>query len=289
MPKPLTVDQPAELLAYLFASWPEVSRTQVRQWLKHQSVTVNGQPITQFNHALKRGDAVAIHSGKFAAPQTTITSGIRIVFEDNTLIIIDKPSGLLSMASEAEQEKTAYAFLTDHVRRGQTKSRARIWIVHRLDRETSGLMVFAKTPQAKAALQTSWDQNEKRYLAIVEGQMPAEKGTLKSDLDESNPFKVFIVPRSSATRHAVTHYRVINRAPSLSRVELSLETGRRHQIRVQLASVGCPIIGDEKYGSKTNPAKRVGLHSCFLRFTHPQTGKELQFTSALPKGLAQLV
>ncbi len=288
MPKSLTVDQPAELLAYLFASWPEVSRTQVRQWLKNQSVAVNGRPVTQFNHPLKRGDTVAVHSGKFAAPQTSIGSGIRIIFEDDTLIVIEKPSGLLSMASEAEQDKTAYAFLTDHVRRGQTKSRARVWIVHRLDRETSGLMVFAKTPEAKATLQTGWDKNEKRYLAIVEGHMPAEKGTLKSDLDESNPYKVFIVPASGETRHAVTHYRVINRGSSLSRVELTLETGRRHQIRVQLASVGCPIIGDEKYGAKTNPAKRLGLHSCFLRLSHPQTGQELQFTSPLPKSLAQL-
>ncbi|CAN5827711.1 RluA family pseudouridine synthase [soil metagenome] len=288
MPKPLTVDQPTELLTYLFASWPEVSRTQVRQWLKNQSVAVNGRPVTQFNHPLNPGDTVVVHSGKFAAPQTSIGSGIKIVFEDDTLIVIEKPSGLLSMASEAEQDKTAYAFLTAHVRRGQTKSRTHVWIVHRLDRETSGLMVFAKTPEAKASLQTGWDKNEKRYQAVIEGHMPAQQGTLKSDLDESNPFKVFIVPPSLDTRHAVTHYRVIKRGPLLSLVELTLETGRRHQIRVQLASVHCPIIGDEKYGAQTNPAKRLGLHSCFLRFSHPQTCRELSFTSPLPKALAQL-
>jgi len=289
MPKPLTVEQPTELLAYLFASWPDVKKTQIRQWLKYQAVTVNGQPITQFNHPLQSGDVVAIHSGKFAAPQTSLGSGIRIVFEDDTLLVIEKPSGLLSIASEAEREKTAYSFLTAHVRRGQARSRARIWIVHRLDRETSGLMVFAKTPQAKVALQTGWDKNEKRYQAVVEGRLPKEKGTIESDLNESNPYKVFIAPPSLDTRHAITHYRVIKRGEKLSLVELTLETGRRHQIRVQLMSVRCPIVGDEKYGTKKTPSQRLALHSCFLRFPHPQTGKELRFTSALPKALAQLV
>lgn len=289
MPKPLTVDQPAELLSYLFASWPDLKKTQIRTWLKHQAVLVNDRPVTQFNHALKPGDIVSIRGDRFAAPKTTLGSGIKIYFEDSSLIVIEKPENLLSIASEAEQEKTAYYLLTDYVRRGNPLSRARVWIVHRLDRETSGLMVFAKTPEAKEKLQATWDQMEKRYLAVVDGRLSSEKGTLESDLDESNPFKVYTARPSEKTRHAVTHFKVIARTPWHSLVELTLETGRRHQIRVQLAEAGCPIIGDEKYGAKSNPAKRLGLHSCFLRIAHPVTGKELRFNSPLPKNLAKLV
>lgn len=289
MPKPLTVDQPAELLAHLFASWPDLKKTQIRTWLKHQAVLVNERPVTQFNHPLKPGDVITIRNDRFAAPKTTLGSGIRIYFEDADLIVIEKPENLLSIASEAEQEKTAYFLLTDYVRRGNPLSRARVWIVHRLDRETSGLMVFAKTPESKEKLQSTWDQMEKRYQAIVDGRLSSEKGTLESDLDESNPFKVHIARPSENTRHAVTHYKVLAKTPWHSLVELTLETGRRHQIRVQLSDAGCPIIGDEKYGARSNPAKRLGLHSCFLRITHPVTGKELRFSSPLPKNLAKLV
>ncbi len=289
MPKPIAVESPAELLPAMFAAWPEVKKTQIRSWLKHQAVTVNGRPITQFNHPLNPGDVVAIRNDRFAAPKTVLGSGIKIYFEDAALMVIEKPEDLLSIASEAEQEKTAYFLLTDYVRRGNPNSRSRVWIVHRLDRETSGLMIFAKTPEAKEILQAGWDQAEKKYQAVVEGRMREETGTLESDLDESNPFKVFSVRAGEGTRHAVTHYRVVARSQWRTLVELTLETGRRHQIRVQLAEAGCPIVGDKKYDAKSDPAKRLGLHACSLRFPHPVTRKELRFTSPLPKDLARLV
>lgn len=289
MPKPITVNHPAELLAFLFASWPDVKKTQIRQWLKHQSVTVNDRPITQFNHPLLPGDVVAIRTDRFAAPKTVLASGMKVFFEDATLIVIDKPENLLSIASEAEQEKTAYFLLTDYVRRGNPLSRNRVWIVHRLDRETSGLMIFAKTPAAKEILQSGWEDAEKKYQAVVEGHLPAESGTFESDLDETSPFKVFSVKASPQTRHAVTHYRVLAKTAWRSLVELTLETGRRHQIRVHLSDAGCPIVGDKKYGAKSDPAKRLGLHACALRFPHPLNRKGLHFTSPLPKDLARLV
>ncbi len=214
---------------------------------------------------------------------------MKIFFEDAHLIVIDKPSGLLSIASEAEPERTAYYQLTEYLRQGNARSRERVWIVHRLDRETSGLMVFAKTPEAKEALQRDWDQFEKRYEAVVETWLPEEKGTFECDLDETNPHRVRIAPRGPQTRHAVTHYRVLAKSVWRSLVELTLETGRRHQIRVQLADAGCPIVGDEKYGAVSDPAGRLGLHSCMLRFCHPITGEELRFESPLPKDLAKLV
>lgn len=289
MPKPSTVQQPAELLAYLFAIWPEEKKKQIRNWLKFQAVTVNGRPITQFNHPLQPGDVVAIRSDRFAVPKTVLTSGIKVFFEDAHLIVIDKPADLLSIASEAEQEKTAYFQLNEYLRQGRGHARDRVWIVHRLDRETSGLMVFAKTPEAKEALQTGWDQAEKVYEAVVEGRLRDDAGTFESDLDETNPFKVRSAPASALTRHAVTHFKVLKRREWRTLVQLTLETGRRHQIRVHLADAGCPIVGDKKYGAKSDPAERLGLHACSLRFPHPETGKEMHFNSPLPKELAKLV
>jgi len=286
---PRTVDKPAELLAYLFAAWPSAKKKQVRTWLKHEAVLVNGRVITQFNHPLKPGDVVAIRSDRYAAPDTVVGAGIRVLFEDATLLVIEKPPDLLTVASEAEQEKTAYYQLTDYLRAGDPRAHERVWIVHRLDRETSGIMVFAKTPEAKGILQTGWDKAEKRYQAVVEGLLPDDQGTFQSWLDETSPFKVFSVPRSPATRHAVTHYCVLKRNSGRTLVELTLETGRRHQIRVHLADAGCPVVGDAKYGAKTNPAKRLGLHAWTLRFPHPLTNQELKFKSSLPAELARLV
>lgn len=214
---------------------------------------------------------------------------MKVYFEDAHLIVIDKPENLLSIATETEQEKTAYFQLTDYVRHGNPLARDRVWIVHRLDRETSGLMVFAKTERAKEVLQSNWEQVEKRYEAVVENRLRGDSGVFESDLDESNPFKVFSAPPSDATRHAVTHYRVLARREWRTLVELTLQTGRRHQIRVHLADAGCPIIGDERYGAKSDPAKRLGLHACGLHFPHPVTGQEMRFDSPMPRELSKLV
>jgi 23S rRNA pseudouridine1911/1915/1917 synthase len=289
MLKPTTVTAPAKLLEFLFASMPDVKKTKVRTWLKFQAVLVNDRAVTQFDHALVPGDVVAIRSGKNAAPKTTLGGGMKIWHEDTHLIVIEKPADLLSIASPDEPERTAYFQLTDYLRQGRPEGRERVWIVHRLDKETSGLMVFAKTAPVKEALQSGWDDVEKRYEAVIDGHLREPKGTFECHLDESNRFKVFVAPRSELTRHAVTHYRVLGETRSRSLVELTLETGRRHQIRVHLANAGCPIIGDEKYDAKSDPAKRLGLHATFLRFTHPATGDEMSFTSPLPKSLAALV
>lgn len=283
------VPRAGPLLVSLFAAWPNEKKKQIRTWLKYQAIAVNGRPVSQFDHPLKPGDTVAVRTDRFAAPKTSLPSGIKIYFEDASLLVIEKPANLLSIASEAEPEKTAYFQLTEYLRQARPRSKQRVWIVHRLDRETSGLMVFAKTPEAKEALQGNWDRFEKKYEAVVEGRLPKSSGVLESDLDESNPHHVTVRPKSHRTRHALTHYRVLKISPCLSLVELTLETGRRHQIRVQLAHAGCPIVGDEKYEAKTDPAGRLGLHACFLRFRHPATGKELHFTSPLPKALTRLV
>jgi 23S rRNA pseudouridine1911/1915/1917 synthase len=284
-----TVAEPAALLPYLFAAWPEVKKKQVRTWLKLGSVAVNGRVVTQFDHALAPGDTVAIRPKGFAAPETVLAGGLRIRHEDADLLVIEKPAGLLSIATPAEPEKTAYVFLTEHVRRGNRQSRERVWIVHRLDRETSGLMIFAKNEAAQRKLQEGWEHVEKKYLAVVEGAPPAASDVLDSYLDESDAFKVRTVSDGDEGRHARTHYRVKKRGTATALVELTLETGRRHQIRVQLAEAGCPIVGDGRYGARTNPIRRLALHAGKLRFPHPVTGEEMRFESPLPGDLGELV
>ena len=261
----------------------------MRQWLKYGSVQVNGRSITRSNHPLQTGDSVSIRAKGEVRAEGLLPPGMTVLFEDASLIVIEKPEHLLSMASATERDKTAYAFLTDYVRRGNPQSRERVWIVHRLDRESSGLMVFAKTEAVKRALQAHWSKAEKRYLAVVEGNPPADHGVLRSHLDESGPFKVRSARPSERTRHAVTHYRVMKRIATRALIELTPETGRRNQIRVHLADAGCPIIGDHKYEARTNPARRLGLHASHLEFKHPLSGELLRFESPLPQDLARLL
>lgn len=289
MPASHTVEQPAELLAFLFASHPEAKKTKVRQWLKHGLVQVNAQSVTRFNHPLKAGDQIEIRAKDEVRAESRLPQGLKIRFEDASLIVIEKPENLLSIASDSERDKTAFSFLTNYVRRGNPHSPERVWIVHRLDRETSGLMVFAKTEAAKRTLQKDWYETEKHYLAVVEGELPTDQGTFSSHLDETGPFKVYSVAASERTRHAVTHYRVIKRTETRALLELKLETGRRNQIRVHLADANCPVVGDQKYDARTNPAGRLGLHASCLQFIHPLTGEVLKFESPLPRKLARLL
>lgn len=288
MPVSHTVDDPSELLDFLFARYREAKRTTVRKWLKHGAVQVNGETIKHSDHRLDAGDDVVIRDKTDVMAEGSLPPGMKVLFEDTSLIVIEKPEHLLSVATPTERRETAYAHLIRYLRRRKPKSRERVWIVHRLDREASGLMVFAKTEDAKRALQAGWNEADKRYLAVVEGHPPSARGVLRSHLDESHTHVRSARP-SEQTRKAETRYRVLKRNQARALVELTLETGRRNQIRVQLADAECPIVGDLKYHAATNPARRLGLHASVLRFTHPATGERPRFESPLPRSLARLV
>lgn len=287
MARSIFVTESSTLQDFLCAAFPDVKRTKLKQWLKFGSVLVNGEKQTRHDHLLVSGDAVEIRSKEESMAADLLPPSMRVVHEDESLLVIDKPADLLSIASVAEREKTTYSYLTTYVRRGDPRSTARVWIVHRLDRETSGLMVFARTEAAKSVLQKNWDAVEKKYLAVVEGHPKKESGTLESFLDERNPHHVQSVRESEHTRRAVTRFQVMRHTARLTLVELTLVTGRRHQIRVQLSEIGCPVIGDQKYGARSDPAGRLGLHACSLRLMHPDSGEEMEFHSALPAVLAQ--
>ncbi|GEP46457.1 pseudouridine synthase [Brevifollis gellanilyticus] len=286
-----TVTEAQPLLPFLFAGWPEVKRTKVKQWLKFGAVHVNEKVVTRHDHELQAGDKVSISPTKAPPPAAEdLPEGLKILFEDEDILVIHKPEGLLTMATEKEKVRTAYSFLTTYRRDSNYSGAARVWIVHRLDRETSGVLLFAKTEEVKETLQSEWQSYEKRYLALVEGAPPASSGTLRDYIDESQPHRVFVRHGGGEdSRLAVTHYRVLRHGMGRTLVELTLETGRRHQIRVQLSEAGCPVVGDPKYGAKSNPAKRLALHSTSLKIQHPVTGDEMTFESPLPPELVKLL
>jgi 23S rRNA pseudouridine1911/1915/1917 synthase len=285
-----TVGAEGPLLPFLFEKLPEVKRMKVRLWLKYEGVEVNGVVVVRSDHTLYPGDILRLTS-KVKPPQgPSLLAGMGILYEDDAILVIEKPAGLLSIATDTgQQEATAYSKLIDYVRRDRRDRKSRVWIVHRLDRETSGLMVFARNEVAKRTLQDNWNLAEKRYLAVSDGKPPGDSGVLRSHLDESHAFFVRSTSPSEKTREAITHYRLLRSTPHRSLFELTLETGRRHQIRVQLAEIHCPIVGDSKYNSSAPAKQRMTLHATSLSFPHPETGEILSFESPLPREMERMM
>jgi 23S rRNA pseudouridine1911/1915/1917 synthase len=276
-----------ELLAYLTGLALGLSRKQAKDLLRFRAVTVQGKAVVRHDTELAPGDVVTIAARRQVGGAELERHGLAIVHLDDAVVVVDKPAGLLSMGSEREREKTAYRMLNTHLKALMKTPAQQVFIVHRLDRETSGLMMFARNESAQAALQRNWKGVVKRYLAVVEG-VPAEaQGTLRDRLVEGRSLMVRRVEEGGEV--AITHYRVLRAKGDRSLLELTLETGRRNQIRVQLAALGHPVAGDRKYGAKTDPARRLALHACELRFRHPVSGAPMEFDSALPPRLKALI
>jgi RluA family pseudouridine synthase len=231
------------------------------------------------------GDIVTIATGKQAGAAAQL-QGLKIVHLDEAIVVVDKPAGLLSMGSEKEKERTAHRMLNDHLKAITEARGQQAFIVHRLDRETSGLMIFARDRAIQKAMQENWKTVTKRYQAVVKGRPPQASGTLVDQLAENASLMVRRVHTGGEL--AITHYRVMQQQAGRSLLELTIETGRKHQIRVQLAGVGCPVLGDRKYGSPNDSATRLALHSTELTFVHPLSGEPMSFRSALPVRLRSL-
>ncbi|MGC1272595.1 MAG: RluA family pseudouridine synthase [Planctomycetaceae bacterium] len=261
------------------------NRTRAKKWLRLGRITVNGEAAGRHDQPLAAGDVVRIESNVVPTIPGRIP-GLEIVFEDESILVVDKPAGLLTIATDTERTKTAYFKVTEYLKSRQRGEPARAFIVHRLDRETSGLLLFAKTADAKQRLQDTWDDVEKRYFAIVEGAPAEPTGTVESDLTETAALSVFSGRKTKRSKHAVTHYTVQKDCGPHSLIEVRTETGRKHQIRVHLADLGHAIIGDDRYG-KRRTSGRLGLHACFLRFRHPVSGEFIEFRSELPVELAR--
>jgi 23S rRNA pseudouridine1911/1915/1917 synthase len=218
----------------------------------------------------------------------SVPSDLEILFEDRDLVVVIKPAGLLTIATDRERNRTAYALLFEHVRRQRD---GRLFIVHRLDREASGLLVFAKSEDAKFALQEQFKDHSagRTYVAVTEGRLPRETFTIESYLAENAAFRCYSTRDPAKGKRAVTHVTVLKRAPHRTLVEVRLETGRKHQIRVHLAEEGFPIVGDPAYGNGRNPIRRMALHGAGLVFRHPRTGQTMTFAAPLPAVFESLV
>ncbi len=224
---------------------------------------------------------------KVSSSQGRHLKGLILLYEDRDVLVVDKPPGLLTVATDRERERTAYHILTDFVRKGNPKSRNRIFIVHRLDRETSGVLIVAKSEAAKLRLQGQWDGTEKQYLAVVHGKLREKSGKISTYLAENRGHTVYSTPDASAGKLSHTAYETLREGDAYSLLRVHLLTGRKHQIRVHLADAGHPVVGDQKYG-KGDGHKRLALHALSISFDHPVTGKRLAFETDVPGDFIRL-
>lgn len=276
----LKVTEPTELMAFLIAQLPHKNRNNIKTLLRDKQVLVEGRVVTQFNHLLQPNQKVEITGSK--ARKEHKYTGLTILFEDPHLIVIEKQEGLLSIATDNRGETTAYRILSDHVKKQNAGQK--IFVVHRLDRDTSGVMVFAKSEKIQKLLQETWgpETKERTYLAVTEGVLAPPTGTVLSYLNESKAMIVYSSQNPGQGQKAITHYETIRANKQWSLLKVNLETGRKNQIRVHLQDLGHPIVGDKKYGARFNPIGRLGLHAWVLGFMHPITKEKLRFETKIP-------
>jgi 23S rRNA pseudouridine1911/1915/1917 synthase len=276
----LLVTEPMELLEFLLQKLSGKGRNQIKGLLSRGQISVEGKPTTKYNYQLDAGKHVVIHWTQ--ASTVNQMKGLKILYEDADLIIIEKQAGLLSIASSKEKNNTAYHLLMEHVKKANPRNR--IFVVHRLDRDTSGVMMYCKSEKVQQILQNSWKESvlDRRYVALVEGAVQKEEGTITSWLKESQTLMMYSSPTPNGGQKAVTHYKVLQKTQNYSLLEIKLETGRKNQIRVHMQDIGHSIVGDKKYGAVQDPIGRLGLHALSIRFYHPTTGSLMSFTTEIP-------
>jgi tRNA pseudouridine32 synthase/23S rRNA pseudouridine746 synthase/23S rRNA pseudouridine1911/1915/1917 synthase len=229
------------------------------------------------------------HSGKGPGRKHQ-PGGMNILHEDKEIIVVVKPAGLLTVGTERDKTRTAHYLLNDYVRKGDPKSRNRVYVVHRLDQDTSGILLFAKSEAAKIFLQENWENTEKYYLAIVHGRLTAKEGTISTYLTENAAQRVYSTPDPATGKFATTEYKVLKEGrKGFSLVEIHLLTGRKHQIRVHFAEKGHPLVGDRKYNNNAPVANRLALHARSLAFTHPFNGRRITFDTGMPEDFVRLL
>lgn len=280
--------QAAKLLEFLFESMPQRSKTTVKSLLRYNRVKINDTVSTHFDAPLKAGDIVAVNHTQ---PWPSLKNPrVRVLYEDDDVIVVEKGYGLLSVGTDKKSDGTCYSIVKDYLKRVHPSQK--LFVVHRLDQHTSGVMVFAKNEAAKNTLQHNWNNMvlERRYLAVVEGRPERSEGVIKSYLLENSQHIVYSTQDpESGGRLAVTRWRLLRSRGGYSLLDVSLDTGRKNQIRVHLKDIGHPIAGDRKYGAKTSPMHRLGLHAESLRFVHPVTRKDMNFSVPMPPAFNKIV
>ena len=281
----LTVDKPAPLLEWLLENVNQ-SRSKIKATLQGRGIRVNGKTVTQFDYPLEPGMKVAISKSK--RNQRGFKSRyVKIVYEDRWLIVVEKMAGILSMAA-GHSSLNVKTVLDDYFKKSGQKCTAHV--VHRLDRDTSGLMVYAKDMETEQVLEHNWYDivYDRRYVAVVSGEMEDDEGTIANWLKDNKAYITFSSPTDNGGKYAVTHFHTLARTTEHSLVEFKLETGRKNQIRVHAADMGHPVCGDVKYGNGDDPLHRLCLHAFRLFFTHPMTHERMEFETMIPAVFRQL-
>lgn len=275
------------LMQFLQLMFPAQSRNSVKSFLKHGQVQLNGVITSQFDTPVEPGATVQVNLSRpfvsFQHPR------LKIVYEDDDIIVVNKGYGLLSVGTDRKQKDiTAYSALKEYVKRVHPSNK--IFIVHRLDRDTSGLMMFAKNLNAQETMRHNWNNMvlERTYVAVLEGPMKEDSGVIRSRLAENSQYEVYTTHVPGEGKLAVTRYRVLARGNGYTLAEFSLDTGRKNQIRVHAKDLGHPIVGDRKYGAKSSPIARLALHARSLRFVHPVTRRDMRFELPVPTRFAAL-
>ncbi len=285
--KEFLVKEDTTLLPFLFSIFPDKSKTTVKAILAHKQVAVGHTPTTKFDAVLHVGDKVMINFDSsfavFKHPR------MKLIYEDDLLLVVDKGYGLLSMSTDRIKENTAYHLLSDYVK--ATHPANRVFILHRLDRDTSGVMMFAKKQDVQEYMQRNWNNVvlERKYVAVVEGNPEQEEGQIESYLTENAAYQVYSTPNKEEGQIAITNYNVVQKNSRYAMVEVELETGRKNQIRVHMQEMGHPIAGDRKYGAAQSPIGRLALHASTLVFTHPVTQERMVFEVPVPKSFHEMV
>lgn len=281
------VNEPAELMEFLMRKMAGISRNKVKTLLANRVILVDNAIVTQYNFELKPGMKVQMTKAKnnreFKNPM------LKLVYEDAYILVVEKKEGLLSVSTERQKERTAQHILNEYVKRSHRFNR--VFVVHRLDRETSGLMMYAKDEKTQNTLRDNWRDivTDRRYVSIVSGDVERDYGTIESWLTDRKLYVSSSPVDDGEGKFAVTHYKTIKRANGYSLVELDLETGRKNQIRVHMSDLGHPVIGDERYGSDCNPLGRLALHAFKLCFYHPVTGELMEFETPYPTSFKSLM
>ena len=288
-PKPthFKATESIEVMTFLLSKMGGMSRSSVKSLLAHRQVTVNTEVTTQYNQLLKPNDIIIVNSSRgnieLSHPK------LHIIFEDAYLIVVEKKEGLLTVSTGDNDETTAFSILRNYVKKSSPKNR--IFTVHRLDRETSGVIMFAKSREIQLALQENWHRVVTRrvYVALVEGKVEKEEDTIVTWLSENEKsLKIHSSDTDNGGQQAITHFRLIKSNEQYSLLEIELETGRKNQIRVHMQEIGHPVAGDKKYGAGTSPIGRLGLHARVLAFYHPMTQEEVSFETPVPRNFLTL-
>lgn len=280
-----TVEEDAQLLDWLIANLKGLSRNKVKDTLHGRGIKVNGKIVTQFDYPLTRGMKISVSKSK--KNDTFKSRYVNLVYEDPYLVVIEKKPGILSMAA-GHKSLNVKTVLDDYFR--QTKQRCTAHVVHRLDRDTSGLMVYAKDMQTEQTLEHEWHNivYDRRYVAVVSGEMEEDEGTIANWLKDNKAYVTYSSPVDNGGKYAVTHFHVLDRTTEHSLVEYKLETGRKNQIRVHSADMNHPVCGDVKYGNGDDPIHRLCLHAYLLHFFHPVTRARMEFETPIPSQFRML-